>query len=121
MLLEQLHGHSDRGPSDPSADGFPPGILFLLEPFDHPGIITAVSTTFKRLLQEPEDVTVLVRVVWRMVQHLQGHSVQRVVCSDDDIETGVVMQQTSPSSAYRDIFPWWQYKCLGRPLICIKC
>jgi len=65
---------------------------FLLEPFDHLGIfITAVSTAFKLLLQEPKDVTVLVRVVCRTVQHLQGQSVQRVLRSDDDMEMGVGM------------------------------
>jgi len=65
---------------------------FLLEPFDHLGIfITSVSTAFKRLLQEHKDVTVKVRVVGRMVQHLQGDSVQRVLRSDDDMETGVGM------------------------------
>jgi len=63
---------------------------FLLEPFNHLGIFsTAVSTVFKRLLKESKDVTVQVRVAWRMVQHLQGQSVQRVQRSDDDMETGV--------------------------------
>lgn len=64
---------------------------FLLEQFDHLGIITAVSTAFKGLLQEPKDVTVQVRVVRRMVQHLQVHRVRRVLRSDDDRETGVGM------------------------------
>jgi len=53
---------------------------FLLEPSDHLGIITAVSTALKGLLREPKDVTAKIRVVLRMVQHLQEHSVLRV-CS----------------------------------------
>jgi hypothetical protein len=65
---------------------------FLLGPFDHLGIcITPVSMAFKFLHQKPKDVTVLVRVVRRMAQHLQGHSVQRVLRGDDDMEIGVCM------------------------------
>ena len=91
-LREQLHWRSDKGPNDPSADGFSPqshliSVGTIRPPWHHHSRIYGL----KRLLQEPKVVTVLVRVVWRMVQHLQGHSVQRVLRSDYDMETGVGM------------------------------